>query len=915
MKKNTAFACLFLTIMLTSLFIVHATYGQPIPENIIEAFHYRSIGPTRQSGRFVDIEVPVLQPYTFYAAAGSGGLWKTVNNGITFTPIFDHENSIAIGDIATAPSVPDIVWVGTGEANGDYWGDGMYKSTDGGTTWTNMGLQKSSRIGRIRIHPNNPDIVYVAATGRFNSQNPERGVFKTTNGGKTWEKSLEIIENGRYIGVIDLVMDPRDPEVLYAASYDRPGGGRHNDIPSGNGSGIYKTTNSGTSWIKLAGGLPERGMGRIGLDIYLSNPDILYAVIHVPDSSGGNAQNRVYRTDNAGGTWNRLGQPSGAGLRGGSYFGQIRVDPNDENHIYVLSVNMYETKDRGTTWDIPYRERDERKRARVDFYDDHHAMWIDPENSNHMLLGTDHGIGITYDAGRNWYHPDELPLAQFYAIAVDMDYPYNVYGGTQDNGNFRGPSTKQGKYPIRLEDWQYWGTGDGSHVQVDPSNTRWLYNEAQNGQIERIDQKTGRRKYIKYRKNSNLRFNFNTPIMISPHNPSVIYHGSNILLKSPNRGESWEEISPDLSNYDENKISSIRREKGTITSIDESPVSAGVIWAGTDDGNVQLTLDGGKTWEKLNDRIPDYVGYWVSRVEASHHYAGTAYVSFRGRERDDFRPFVYKTTDFGETWKSIAANLPNESVNVIQEDHKNPNLLFVGNDKAVYVTIDGGGNWTRLQNNMPTQPVHDLVIHSRENDLVVGTYGRGIFITDISTLQELTPEVLRQDVHLFNIEPKIQWVIPRENVVSSQNFSGENEPYGIMINYYLKNSVNSDVIVRVYKGERMINELHGSGAAGLNRVEWRMDTRRERTKEEKEQWKRIYIDFLDQPYTKFQEVSYHDVEFDPVNYQNVPFDPDSPDHIGTELPPGKYTVKLSVNGKELARKAKILKDHWFIKYY
>ncbi len=885
--------------------VVTDAYGQPVPENIIERFHYRSIGPTRQSGRFVDIEVPELQPYTFYAAAGSGGLWKTVNNGITFTPVFDHENSIAIGDIATAPSDPDIVWVGTGEANGDYWGDGMYKSTDGGTTWTNMGLRGSSRIGRIRIHPGNPDIVYVAATGRFNSQNPERGVFKTTDGGETWSKSLEVIENNRYIGVIDLVMDPRDPGVLYAASYDRPGGGRHNDAMSGNGSGIYKTIDGGTSWEKLTAGLPGSGMGRIGLDIYLKNPDILYAVIHVPDSSGGNSQNRIYRTDNAGRSWRRLGQPSGAGLRGGSYFGQIRVDPNDENHVYVLSVNMYETKDAGTTWDIPYRERDEKRLARVDFYDDHHAMWIDPENSDHMLLGNDHGMGITYDAGKNWYHPDELPLAQFYAIAVDMDYPYNVYGGTQDNGNFRGPGTKKGKYPIRLEDWEYWGTGDGSHVQVDPSNTRWVYNESQNGDIERIDQRTGRRKRIMYRENPDIRFNFNTPILISPHNTDVVLQGANVLLRSPNRGESWEEISKDLSNYDENITSAIRRVKNTITTIAESPVTEGVIWAGTDDGNVQLTRDGGKTWKKLNDRIPGYPGYWVSRVAASHHYAGTAYVSFRGRDRDDFRPFVYKTADYGETWVSIAANLPDESVNVIREDHKNPNLLFAGNDKAVYVTIDGGRNWTRMQNNMPTQPVHDLVIHPRENDLVVGTYGRGIFITDISPLQELTPDVLRQDVHLFNIEPKVQWVIPRENVVSSQNFAGENEPYGLIINYYLRNSTDSEVMVRVYRGEQLLRELRGSGSAGLNSVEWRMDTRQERTEEEKERWKIRYIDFLDQPYTKFQQVSYH----------NNGFDPDSPDHIGTQQPPGEYTVKLSVNGRELTRKAEILKDHWFIKYH
>jgi len=906
MKKNTTFSCWFFTIMLTPLITVHTTYGQPIPENIIETFHYRSIGPTRQSGRFVDMEVPVLQPYTFYAATASGGLWKSVNNGITFTPIFDHENSIAIGDIATAPSDPDIVWVGTGEPNSDYWGDGMYKSTDSGKTWTNMGLRMSRRVGRIRIHPENPDIVYVAAMGKFNAQNPERGVYKTTDGGKSWTKSLEVKENGRYIGVIDLVMDVHDPDILYAASFDRPlGSERHNEGLGGNGSGIYKTTDGGVSWEKLTNGLPESGMARIGLDMYLNDPDILFAVIHVPGDSAEKSKNRIYGTDNGGTSWRRLGQPAGIGLDGGSYFGQIRVDPNDVNHIYVLSIKLYETLDGGDTWDIPFRQEQQRSHVRVGYYDDHHAMWIDPENSDHMLLGNDHGMGITYDAGRNWYHPDELPLAQLYAIAVDMDYPYNVYGGTQDNGNFRGPSTKKGKYPIRLEDWQYWGTGDASHVQVDPSNSRWLYNESQYGRIERIDQRTGKRKRIMYRENPDLRFNFNTPILISPHNTDVILQGANVLLRSPNHGESWEEISPDLSNYDENITSDNRRVKNTITSIAESPVIEGVIWVGTDDGNVQLTRDDGKSWKKLNERIPGYPGHWVSRVVASHHYAGTAYVSFRGRDNDDYRPFVYKTTDYGETWVSISANLPNESVNVIQEDHKNPDLLFVGNDKAVYVTIDGGRNWTQMKNNMPTQPIHDLVIHPRENDLVVGTYGRGFFITDISPLQELTPKVLEQEVHFFEIEPKVQWVIPREIVVSSQNFAGENEAYGLMINYYLKNSTESEVMVSVYRGERLLREIRGSGSAGLNGVEWRMDTLRERTEEEKDQWKQSYEWFLVQPYTKFQQVAYHDVAFDP----------DNPDYIGTQLPPGEYTVKLTVNGRESTRKAEILKDHWFVKYH
>jgi len=893
------------TVILCFFAAVPNAIGLKIPESIISKFHYRAIGPTRQSGRITDFAVPEQLPYTHYVATSSGGLWKTVNNGVNYLPIFDHENSCAIGDVAVAPSDPDIVWVGTGEATfgRDYWGDGMYKSTDGGSTWKNMGLKKSHRIGRIRIHPENPDILYVAAMGRFNSPEYEQGIYKTTDGGKTWEKSLEVTYGGRKIGAVDLIMDPRDPEVLYAASHDRPAGGRRTKGDSGNGSGIYKTDNGGKSWSKLTNGLPEGGMGRIGLDIYLNNPDILYAVIHMPQDSAEDSQNRIYRTDDAGKSWQRIGQPTGRGLSGGGNFGQIRVDPNDKNHLYVLSVNMFETRDGGETWGIPYRERHMKRGERIDFYDDHHAMWIDPENSDHILLGTDHGMGISYDGYQNWYHPDDMPLAQLYAIAVDMDYPYNVYGGTQDNGNFRGPSTKKGRYPIRMEDWQAFGTGDGAYSQVDPSDSRWLYNERQNGGIERIDQRTGRHKEIKYLGNPNLRFNFVAPFQISPHNYDVLYAGANVLLRSPYRGENWEEISPDLTKYD--KKDRVRKEKGSITTLDESPVIEGVLWVGTDDGNVQLTRDGGKTWKKLNDNIPDNPEYWVSRVTASHHYPGTAYVSFRGRDRGDYRPYVYKTSDYGETWTSIAANLPEESINVIKEDRKNPNLLFVGNDKAVYVTIDGGGHWTRMQNNMPTQPVHDLVIHPRENDLVVGTYGRGFFITDISPLQELTKKVLEEEVHFFEIEPKVQWVIPREIMVSSQNFSGENEPYGIMANYYLKNDVDADVSVRVYKGERLISELPGSGTAGLNSVEWRMDVRRERTEKEKARWKFEYGEFYEEPFTKFQQVAYHDEAFDS----------NSPNHIGFPVPPGEYTVKLIVNGKELTRKAMVLKDEWFIKYH
>lgn len=826
-----------------------STSGQPISEEFLKNFTYRSIGPTRQSGRFVDFAVPKQQPYTSYAAAASGGLWKTTNNGQTFEPVFDHENVFSIGDIAVAPSNPNIVWVGTGEANNSrstYWGDGVYKSTDAGKTWKNMGLKESHHIGRIVIHPQNPDIVYVAALGHLYSENHERGLYKTTDGGKTWKKVLDVVVRGKKIGVVDVAMDPRKADTLYAAAYDKVRKPWTFNL-GGPGSGLYKTTDGGRTWKKLSGGLPGGMLGRIGIDIYLRNPNILYATIENANkpgmsdeerekelledkSSRGMIDGEVYRSDDAGQTWKKV-SPDKQSIGGapGYYYGQIRIDPNDDKVVYVLSVSAWGTRDGGKTW----------QGGVFNFGGDDHALWIDPENSNHMLLGYDHGMGVTYDGGKNWYHPDFLPLAQFYAVDVDMSYPYNVAGGLQDNGSVMGPSTKPGGGPIRLEDWKTVGGGDGMYNVFDRKTNRYLYNESQFGPLTRIDLKTGERKTIAYQaKRPELRWNWNSPALVSPHNSDVIYHGGNILVKSPYRGESWEEVSPDLTTNDPKKLTTGKGGDGniqycTIVTIDESPLVEGLLWVGTDDGNVWLTRDGGKNWTKLNERLTGNPGYWVSRVAASSHNPGTAYVSYTGFRRDDFRSFLYKTEDYGETWASIAGNLPNEPVNVIREDRKNPNLLFVGTEFAVYVSLDGGKSWTGMKANMPTQPVHDLVIHPRENDLVVATHGRGVFITDISPLQELTPEVLSKDVHLFEIESKIRCISRRDNHSSSSNFNGESEPNEIALNYYLKNKVKEEVNLTVYQGNVVINEIKGSGDAGINRIVWNMTKRRERTEQEK----------------------------------------------------------------------------------
>ncbi len=902
-------ATIFITFFTTLWVILTASivFSQPTKKDLLNKLNYRSTGPTRQSGRFVDFAVPRQEPHTFYAATASGGLWKTTNNGITFEPIFDHDNVFSIGDIAVAPSNPNIVWVGTGEANNSrssYWGDGVYKSLDAGKTWINMGLKESHHIGRIVIHPENPDLVYVAALGHLYSENEERGLYKTTDGGQNWEKILGPVVREKHIGVVDVVMHPADFDILYAATYDKERKPWTFNL-GGPGSRIYKTTDAGKTWTELSGGLPGGMLGRIGIDIYLRNPNILYACIENANkpgmsdeeryqelragkSSQGMIDGEVYRSDDGGESWTKV-SPNDRSIGGapGYYYGQIRIDPNDDEVVHVLSAASWGTKDGGETW----------QRRPLRFGGDDHALWIDPDDSNHILLGYDHGMGITYDGGRHWYHPDFLPLAQFYAVGIDMSYPYRVAGGLQDNGSWMGPSTKRGGDPIRLEDWISVGGGDGMYNVFDFNTNRYLYNESQFGPLTRWDLKTGERKSIAYqRQKEELRWNWNAPILISPHDSNVIYHGSNILVKSPYRGEYWEEISSDLTSNDPTKLTTGKGGDGniqycTITTIDESPLKQGVLWVGTDDGNVWVTKDGGKEWEKLNDKIPGNPRYWVSRVAASYHDPGTAYVSYTGYRRDDFRPFLYKTTDYGETWVPIVSNLPEEPINVIREHHRNPNLLFVGTEFAVYVSIDGGKNWSQMKNNMPTQPVHDLVIHPRENDLVVATHGRGIFIADISPLEELTPEVLEKDVHFFSIKSKVRWISGLSPASSTLNYNGEGEPNGIAIYYYLKKESKEDVKIKIYKGTMLINEIKGKKDSGMNRVIWDMTQRRERTEEEKKRIKERMERFAAYGYPMRED----------------------PDYAYDPAPWGEYRIALSVGDQESTKYASILQDHWYDK--
>jgi photosystem II stability/assembly factor-like uncharacterized protein len=874
-----------------------AARAQSLNQSQLATFEYRSIGPTRQSGRFVDFAVPLQQPGTFYAASASGHLWKSVNNGISFEVLFDEEEVFSIGDIAVAPSDPDVLYLGSGEANNSrstYWGNGVYKSTDAGATWTNVGLPESHHIGRIVVHPDDPNVVYVAALGHLYSENPERGLYRSTNGGRSWDQVLAPVVNGKTIGVVDVAMDPVNPDVLYAATFDKVRVPFSYDL-GGPGSRVYKTTDGGDNWEMLTNGLPQGMLGRIGIDIYLRDPSIVYLSIENANKEGMSDEERyaelmghqssrgmidgeIYRSDDAGASWRKVHADSvTVGGSPGYYYGQIRVDPNDPDVVYVLSVSTMKSEDGGATWN---------GRA-MGFGGDDHALWIDPENSDHMLFGYDHGMGITWDGGENWDHPDNMSLAQFYSVGFDMSYPYNVAGGLQDNGSHMGPSTNPAGGPIRFEQWLRVGGGDGMYNEFETCTNRYLYNESQFGPISRLDLWTGERESIRYN-DSDLRWNWNAPILISPHDCDVVFHGANKLLRSPNRGESWEVISDDLAKADPATLTTGKGGDGniqyaTITTIDESTLQEGLIWVGTDDGNVQVTRDGGESWTLVNANIPNNPEYWVSRVEASHHDLGTAYVSFTGMRRDDFRAFVFKTTDFGQSWTDITANLPEEPVNVIREHHQNPNLLFVGTDFGVYVSVDGGGSWTPMKNNMPTQPVYDLKIHPRENDLIVATHGRGIYITDISALAQVTADVVTQTAYFFQPESKVRWVASDLANYSSDNFNGESEPAGIPLYYYLRDAIQGGVNFTVFQGNLPIAEISGSGDAGIQRVIWGMDKRPVMTPEQEAQMQERAARFGGQGRSR-----------------------------GEPAPIGEYTVVMSVNGQEMSRTVAILKDEWWM---
>jgi photosystem II stability/assembly factor-like uncharacterized protein len=827
---------------------------------LLDVLPARAIGPANMSGRVVEVAVVEKRPSTLYVASASGGLWKTVNNGGSWEPVFDEQATLSLGAVAVSASDPKVVWVGTGEANARNSvspGDGVYKSTDGCQTWKNMGLRDTQHVGRIVIHPLNPDIVYAAALGHLWGPNKERGLFKTTDGGRTWRCVKFINED---TGFIDLVMDPSDPDTLYAAAYQvrRDGfAGGNPSVQTGPGSGLFRTEDGGRTWQRLTEGLPERPLGRCGLCVYRKDPRVVYAVVQTdrtatlvqgqaanlnevvsrgpsgkqfrrrlgPDDGG------IFRSDDKGKTWKQVNSLVPRPF----YYGQIRVDPNDDRRLYVLGIALHLSLDGGRTFRLG--------NAAAGTHGDYHALWIDPADSAHLVLGCDGGLNFSYDRARSWEHLKNLPISQFYAVAADMRRPYRVYGGLQDNGSWGGPSATFDVAGITFADWFNVLPGDGFYFQADPADPDTVYAEMQWGRLRRVSLKTGRAKNIQPTpggkgKAANVRprpspgtpefrFNWSAPVLLSPHDPRVVYIGGEFLFRSLDRGDTWDIISPDLTRGPPGPSPHAGH---TISTLAESPLRPGLLYVGTDDGRLHVSRDGGRRWTDLSKKIPMLPPErTVSRVVCSAFAEGTAYVTIDRHRQDDRRPYVFKTTDYGESWARLSGNLPDAPVYVIREDPRNRSLLYVGTESGLYVSCDGGGTWHAQRQGVPAVAVHDLLVHPRERELVIGTHGRGIYLMDVAPLQELSPAVPRADAYLFDVKPAP--ATPRRRVRNwdgARTFLGENPPDGAVLYYTLRQAAGESLSVSILnaRGDRIARLKLGDNrrTAGPHRLVWDLST-------------------------------------------------------------------------------------------
>jgi photosystem II stability/assembly factor-like uncharacterized protein len=825
--------CLLAFCFLTFGAISAQNGGQPKSalETAFSRLEWRSIGPANMGGRIADVEGVPGDPNVVYVASASGGLWKTTNGGVKWTPIFEREGTISIGDIALAPSNPEVVWVGTGESNvrnSVSFGDGVYKSTDGGKTWQHMGLKDSERISAIAIHPQNPDIVYVGALGHAFGPNEERGVFMTTDGGKTWTKTL-YVDNQH--GVADLDIDLTNPNILYAGmwSFERKPWTHRSGSEKG---GVYKSIDGGRTWKKLENGLPKL-MGRIGVRVAPSNPNVVYAIVESKDGT-------LYRSDDRGETFRNVSKQESIVSRG-FYYTTVRVDPTNENRVFAVASTLFVSVDGGKTF------RSITSRSHIDF----HALWIDPKNPKRMWHGQDGGIGVSYDGGESWEAVYNMPLGQFYQVHADNRLPfYNVMGGLQDNGSWTGPSRTREPSGIMNDDWRMVSFGDGFYVINHPDNPDLYLSESQGGDIVWTDFRTREQQSVNpWGRGSGggpaagqkFRWNWNAPIVLSPHEKTTVYFGGNVLFKSPDFGKTWEQISPDLTTNNPEKLkdaggpvaieNTTAEYHETIITIAESPVQKGQIWVGTDDGNLQRTTDGGKNWTNLVRNVSGLAANSpVSHVEPSRTNPNTAYVAFERHMFDDFRPYIFKTTDGGRSWTSISGNLPAKAyVQIIREDPKNTNLLYAGTELGLFASYDGGRNWLALNlKNLPNVAVHDIVIHPRENDLILATHGRSLWIFDDATvIQQMTPQILDSSAHLFTVRPGLRFTSRFTRYgIGDKVFTGPNPAAGALITYYLKEKIDdkADFKIQVFDRDgKLVQDLERpSREKGLNRIAWNL---------------------------------------------------------------------------------------------
>lgn len=889
---------LFAALTLASASSAAAQLSTPLDSDQLEFFKWRSIGPANMGGRVTDVEGLPAPSKTFYFAAAGGGIWKTTNNGTTFKQIFTEERVVAMGDLAIAPSDHDVIWAGTGEEdsrNSIAPGAGVYKSTDGGDTWTLMGLEGTQTIGRIIIHPTNPDLVYVAALGHIWGSNPERGLYRTSDGGESWELVKFISDKA---GFVDVAMRPDDPNTLFASSWERVRGPYFLNS-GGPGSGLWKSNDGGDNWTEVSGnGFPTAMKGRIGLAISLSRPDVMYALTEAEPEEDGTGGTGLYRSEDGGSSWEKMNDIDNRPF----YYSQVRVDPLDPDRVYWSSTPVQFSDDGGRTSGTTTNQ----------IHVDHHAMWIDPVDPDRIIVGNDGGVAITWDRGGNWAYLNHMALGQFYHVSYNMDTPYRVCGGLQDNGTWCAPSrVRQGQ--LTNHHWATISGGDGFYSAQDPVDNAIVFAESQGGNMARINTATGERTTIQKPSwrdawrplqdsivmlqdedgnpvsgdaagriaelqaratadslDLQLRYNWSTPFFISSHDRSTFYAGASRVLRSTNRGEDLEVISPDLTTQDEERIRISTQTTGgitpdvtgaethsTIVSLAESPLVQGLLYAGTDDGNLWVSPDDGGEWIDLTGRVPGVPPKtWVSRIEPSHFDANRFYVTFNGYQEDNFEPYVFVTENGGESFRSISSDLPTgapDFVRVIREDTRNENLLFVGTDVGVYVSTDRGGHWQRFMTGMPAVAIHDLKIHPRDRELIAATHGRSIWIVDIAPLEEMNDRRMADAAVFFSAKaPVLFGQAARGGESTGQQFFGRPTPgQGMDLTYYLAEALererpgrrgNGDgarpaggrppagggprgsqveIIVTDAAGE-VVRTLTGPGSAGLHTVTWNL---------------------------------------------------------------------------------------------